>query len=55
MYASETLSGGAIVNASRVLTVAHDSIGAAQVETGAISAAKTIGFAHTILYRQMTS
>ena len=39
VYASQTLSGDATVNASGVLTLANDSVGSAQVEAGAITAA----------------
>ncbi len=39
-YVSQTLSGDATVNASGVLTLANDSVGTAQVEAGAITAAK---------------
>jgi hypothetical protein len=38
--ASQTLSGDATVNASGVLTLVNDSVGTAQVEAGAITAAK---------------
>ena len=40
VYASQTLSGDATVNASGALTLANDSVGTAQIENSAVSAAK---------------
>jgi hypothetical protein len=40
VYASQTLSGDATVNASGVLTLANDSVGSAQIEANAVSAGK---------------
>ncbi len=40
MYASQTLSGHATVNASGALTLANDSVGTAQIENSAVTSAK---------------
>jgi hypothetical protein len=40
VYASQTLSGDATVNASGALTLANDSVGTAQIENSAVTAGK---------------
>ncbi len=40
MFASQTLSGSATVDASGVLTLANDSVGSAQIEANAVTAGK---------------
>jgi hypothetical protein len=48
-YVSQTLSGDATVNPSGVLMLANDSVGKAQVEAGAITAAKVLITGATLL------
>jgi hypothetical protein len=55
VYAGQTLSGDASVNASGVLTLANDSVGTAQVEAGAITAPKVNIKGATLLSGQVVA